>query len=149
MAYNEKSVTRVKHLKELAARVEKDYASKKYVGEQIAAVNHLTRKKVDSVDAIDLTAADADKYIYMVPSAGADGGNKYDEYMVIDGALEPMGNTSVDLSGYVEKEAGKSLSSNDFTDEDKEKLDGLTVATDEEVQEMLDDVFGTESEQGA
>ena len=32
---------------------------------------------------------------------------------------------SVDLSGYVEKEAGKGLSANDFTDELKAKLDAI------------------------
>ena len=47
----------------------------------------------------------------------------------------------VDLSGYVEQEEGKVLSSNDYTDADKAKLDGLEFATDEEVAAMLAEVF--------
>jgi len=49
----------------------------------------------------------------------------------------------VDLTGYVAKEDGKVLSSNDFTDADKIKLDGMNFATNEEVNAVLDEVFGT------
>lgn len=45
----------------------------------------------------------------------------------------------VDLSGYQEKQEGAGL----YPDEDKAKLAGLVVATDEEVNAMLDEVFGT------
>lgn len=48
----------------------------------------------------------------------------------------------VDLSGLVEKEDGKTLSSNDYTDADKAKLDGIEFATDAEVSAMLAEVFG-------
>ena len=69
-------------------------------------------------------------------------GDKFDEYMIIDGAVEPVGDWAVDLSGYQPKEEGKGLSSNDYTSEEKAKLAGLTVATDAEVAEMLAGVFG-------
>lgn len=75
----------------------------------------------------------------------------------------------VNLSGFVEKEDGKGLSSNDFTDADKTKLDGISegatkveksetpgcvkingvdvqvveIASDAEVRAMLAEVFGT------
>lgn len=45
----------------------------------------------------------------------------------------------VDLSGYQEKQEGAGL----YPDEDKAKLAGLEIATDEEVNAMLDEVFGT------
>lgn len=48
-----------------------------------------------------------------------------------------------ELEGKVDKVAGKGLSTNDFTNEEKAKLAGLNVATDAEVTEMLDEVFGT------
>ena len=95
------------------------------VAATVAAAGHLKRKKVASVDAIGLKAADADQYIYMVPKAGDQTGDKYDEYMVIDGAVERVGDWAVDLSDYVEKEDGKGLSTNDFTDALKVKLDGI------------------------
>ncbi len=46
------------------------------------------------------------------------------------------------LSGKVDKESGKGLSSNDFTNEEKAKLAGIEFATDEEVIAMLAEVFG-------
>lgn len=64
----------------------------------IAAADHLKRTIVDSVDAIDETAADADEYIYMVKN-----GDKYDEYMVVNGAVEKVGDWDVDLSNYYTK----------------------------------------------
>ena len=108
----------------------------------VAAAGHLQRKKVAGKDAIDPAAEGADKWIYMVPKTGSDEDDQYDEYMVLDGAVEHVGNTKVDLSGKVDKVEGKGLSSNDFTDEEKAKLAGLELATDAEVQEMLDEVFG-------
>ena len=86
----------------------------------VAGADHLQRKIVDRIEVIDLSAADADKYIYLVPKnivKTADGemvdgeaakeesktvsdGNTYDEYMIINGALERMGDWKVDLSDY-------------------------------------------------
>lgn len=108
----------------------------------VAAADHLQRKKVASVDDIDPAAQGADRFIYMVPKAGGKNGDKFDEYMIIDGAVEPVGDWAVDLSSYQPKEEGKGLSSNDYTSEEKAKLAGLTVATDAEVAEMLAEVFG-------
>ena len=142
------------------------------VAAAVAAADHLKRKKVASVDAIDVNAADADQYIYMVPKAGGKNGDKYDEYMVIDGAVEKVGDWAVDLSGYVAKEDGKGLSANDYTSDEKTKLAGVaegatnvqatagsgaisingsevvlfSVATDTEVSEMLTEVFGEAAE---
>ena len=54
----------------------------------VAAADHLKRKIAASTSAIDLKAADASQYIYMVPKGTAGNADKYDEYMVIDGVLE-------------------------------------------------------------
>lgn len=134
----------------------------------IASVDHLKRRIVESADAIDKEAEDAAQYIYMVPKDPADSGDKYDEYMVIDGEVERVGDWTVDLSGYQPREEGRGLSANDYTAEDKAKLDGVAegatrveasetdgaikvngvdiqvvyAATDAEVSEMLAEVFG-------
>lgn len=134
----------------------------------VASSNHLVRKVVTAVSDIDLAAADADKFIYMVPNDGADDSNQYDEYMVLSGKIEHVGNTKVDMDGKVDKEDGKGLSSNDYTSEEKTKLgtvaegatkveagsaDGtvkingtdvtvIEIATDEEVTAALAEVFG-------
>ena len=87
----------------------------------IAGADHLQRKIVASVDEIDLSAADAGQFIYMVPNriegasaeeaaqgesteTAADG-NAYEEYMVINGTLERMGDWKVDLSDYAKTTA--------------------------------------------
>ena len=89
----------------------------------------------------------------MVPKGTAGTSDKYDEYMVIDGVLEKMGDWKVDLSGYVKKEAGKGLSTNDYTSADKQKVTNMektmnaritaSMATDTEVNAMLDELFGS------
>lgn len=95
------------------------------ISKAVAAADHLKRKIVESTSAIDLKAADASQYIYMVPKGTAGDADKYDEYMVIDGVLEKMGDWGVDLSNYVQKETGKGLSTNDYTDAEKAKLGGI------------------------
>ena len=64
--------------------------------------------------------------------------------MVLEGKVEHVGNTKVDLSGKVDKEDGKGLSANDYTDEEKAKLAGIEMATDAEVDAMLTEVFGAD-----
>ena len=144
------------------------YQTQEQVAASVAAADHLKRKKVENAEAIDPAADDAAQYIYMVPKGSAKDGDKYDEYMVIDGVVEKVGDWAVDLSGYVEKEDGKGLSANDYTSDEKTKLAGVAegatnvqatagsgtitindtevvlfdVATDAEVTAMLDTVFG-------
>lgn len=66
----------------------------------IAGADHLKRTIVTGVDDIDLTADNADQYIYMVPNSDGKSGDSYDEYMIVNGALEKVGDWTVDLSDY-------------------------------------------------
>lgn len=79
----------------------------------VAQAAHLKRKEIKSTDEIDLTASDADQYIYMVPSGLLEDDNKYYEYMVIEieitddegistktKKVERVGSWEVDLSQY-------------------------------------------------
>lgn len=85
----------------------------------IAAAEHLKRKKVDSLEEIDLDAPDAEQFIYMIlADTTTDGNDKYDEYMVFEGKLEKVGAWDISLDDYalktdlndkVDKEEGKSL----------------------------------------
>jgi hypothetical protein len=54
------------------------------IGAAVADASHLKRKEVQSINEINIEAADADQYIYMVPSGLLDDDNKYYEYMVIE-----------------------------------------------------------------
>lgn len=139
---------------------DRKYQTEEEVAASIAAADHLKRKKVSGTDNIDLSAADADEYIYMVPKTAQDGdADRFDEYMVLDGKLERVGEWYVDLSGYVQKEEGKGLSDNNFSDSYKQQLDTMDntvdtaieaklaehTATDAEVTAMLDEVLGTDA----
>ena len=81
----------------------------KAIADAVAAADHLGYVIIESTDKIDLTAEDADHYIYLVGTEAP-----YDEYMVINGELEKVGNWSVDLSDYatityVNTELGKKV----------------------------------------
>ena len=69
------------------------------ISEAIAAVNHLSYKIVESTEGINPAEAGADKFIYLVKN-----GDIYDEYMVVNGALEKVGDWNVDLSNYATKD---------------------------------------------
>ena len=158
MAYDVEKLAKLKALKQLAEKINEDYATKSQVAETVSAkissvytaggsvafanLPQLEKANVGLVvnvtDAFTTTSSFVEGAGKQYPSGTnvsvvkVDGAYKYD---VLSGF--------VDLSGYVKKETGKVLSSNDFTDADKEKLDGIEIATDAEVTEMLTGVFGT------
>lgn len=66
----------------------------------ITNADHLKRKIVTATGEIDLNVKDADQYIYMVPNGLQHDDDKYDEYIVIEGKLEKVGDWEVDLTGY-------------------------------------------------
>ena len=53
---------------------------------------------------------------------------------------------AAELEGKVDKEAGKGLSTNDFTDTYKAKLDNLEFATEDEVRELIDSILADTEE---
>ena len=66
----------------------------------IASAGHLKREIVEALP--EVAAADKDT-IYMVKDATAVGGDKYKEYMLIGEEIAQIGDTSVDLSNYMQK----------------------------------------------
>lgn len=82
-----------------------DVYTKKETDALIAEAGHIQRKKVNSINEIDVNATDAELYIYMVLSdTDINGNDKYDEYMVLDGAIEKVGSWEVNLDDYVTKQ---------------------------------------------
>lgn len=77
---------------------------KTHVAGMIAGAGHLKYKKVATLPAV--ASADAET-IYLVPRANnanaQNAGDAYDEYLLIDGVLELIGNTEVDFSNYYVK----------------------------------------------
>lgn len=87
-------------VKEDIATIKTDYATKTYVGEQIASADHLKREIVTEVPTAETAA---ENVIYMLKVESAIGADKYKEYMLIDGEVACVGDTSVDLTDYAKK----------------------------------------------
>lgn len=109
----------------------------------IAAADHLKRITVAGVESINVLADDAEQYIYMVPNPET--GN-YDEYMVIEGEVEKVGDWKIDLANYATKEdlnekVDKQDNARLITDEEASKLASIPVEAEEnfvkEVSEEL------------
>ena len=75
----------------------KDYATKTYVGEQVVNAEHLKR---EIVTVLPSNEEASDNVIYMLKVESATGNDKYQEYMKIDGTVQMVGDTSVDLTDY-------------------------------------------------
>ena len=70
----------------------------------IAKANHLQRTIVQNSLSIDPNAEGAENFIYMVPKSDSLTEDYYDEFMVIDGKVEKVGDWAVDLSEYATEE---------------------------------------------
>ena len=119
-----------------------DVYTKTQVDNIVAGLDHLKRKIVVSLEAIDKTADDAEQYIYMVPNAATE---NYDEYMVIDGELEKVGDWTTDLSGYatkqyVDEELSKKVDSEDLVDA-LNKLATIEEGAQKNYISSIDDLF--------
>lgn len=110
--------------------------------------DHLKRKIVAATGEIDLAAKDADQYIYMVPNGLQHDDDKYDEYIVIEGKLEKVGDWEVDLSGYYTKiqvddkiaEAIKGATGGESAASVKAALEAYKTTNDAKVKALETDV---------
>lgn len=90
----------------------------------IAKTGHASFQKVDAVPAADSAK---ENVLYLVMNTTT---KHYDIYAKIKGdgdsyTMERLDDTTVDLSGYVQKVSGKGLSTNDYTTAEKTKLAGI------------------------
>ena len=165
MAYDGNKLTKVEALKALAERVNNDFITKaeaqKQIKQEVAQAGHAKFEKVDTLPAVADAQENVMYLLYNETTA------HYDIYAKIGENMEQLDDTTVDLSGYVVKEEGKEL----ITTEEKTKLTGIAegatkveqsqtngnikvngeevtvfeaeIATDAEVTEMLNEVFGS------
>lgn len=84
-----------------AAITQKGYQTAQQVQTAIEAAKHFKREIVESLPEVGTAKEDV---IYLVKSASATGGNNaYDEFIVVEGKWEKIGDTRVDLTGYVKE----------------------------------------------
>ncbi len=87
----------------------------------IAESGHASFKKVDSIPA----ASEAEENVlYLVMNSTT---SHYDIYAKVGSEVVLLDDTTVDLSGYVQKVSGKDLSTNDYTTDEKNKLAGIAA----------------------
>ena len=74
---------------------------------------HLDVYKRQALPAVGSTDVNT---LYLVPATSATGENNvYDEYMAIDGAWEKLGDTRVDLTGYLKASDIEEIGSDQIT----------------------------------
>ena len=166
----EEDVEKVKEDLEKKADADKVYTIEEAdsaIAAAIATMEHLSRKIVTSIgdiqDDIDNNVANIERIIYLVPALEGLSQDIYDEYMVINGAIEKMGSWETNLEGYLTKEEfnteiakvatkeelakkvdaelGKVLSSNDFTNELKQKLEGIQATAEKNIIQTVSNDF--------
>lgn len=150
---NSDTVTRItalqKDVDELEAAIadkanKADVYTKLETEQKIAAAAHLKRREVTSTDDIDVTAADADQYIYMVPSGLEADDNKYYEYIVVEvevedesgelikaKKIEKIGSWEVNLSDYA-----KIADVNTALEGKVDKVEGASLMTQEQANKL-------------
>lgn len=84
------------------------YATTTYVGQQIAAAGHISKSIVETLPE---PSAAKDNVIYMIKKVTPDGSNLYDEYMLISGALEKVGDTKTVIDEITNEEIDAILAS--------------------------------------
>lgn len=84
------------------------YATTSYVAQQISAAGHISKTIVEALPA---ASAAKDNVIYMIKKVTPDGSNLYDEYMLISGALEKIGDTKTVIEAISNTDIDKILAS--------------------------------------
>ncbi len=84
------------------------YATTTYVGQQISAAGHIKKSIVETLPEV---SAAQDNIIYMVKKTTPDGSNLYDEYMLISGAMEKIGDTKTVIEAITNTEIDTILAS--------------------------------------
>lgn len=122
-----------------------DTYTKAQIDEKLAAVGHLNRVIVETLEDIDeyLNKDDYNQYIFMVPTGLETDSDKYNEYIILETSdgyrfAEKVGSWEVnlddyakktDLSNYVEKTEGSRL----ITSDEVSKLEALSLEAEKNI----------------
>lgn len=126
--------------------------SKEYTNQQIALQTHLSFSIVSTLPTSDISTST----IYLKPISGGSSPSAYEEYIYINSKWEMIGTTETNLSDYytktqvdnllnnkVDKVSGKGLSTNDFTNTYKTKLDDMSLITTGEIDAIITEIFSS------
>lgn len=113
--------------------------TKEEIASQIANLSHLRYQKVSALSDIDVTDEAAATTIYLVPKSNEDTNenNGFDEYFVIDGVLEKIGDWTASLEGYVRTNDDRLLS-----EDQKDKLNAINLDDNKQIVIQISQVSG-------
>ena len=100
----------------------------------VANSEHLKREIVTSLP--DASNADAHT-IYMVSKTDGSGNQKYDEYMLVNGAFEKIGDSAVDLTNYATKDYADNAASNAASTAKSEAITAAGAAADTKISTAI------------
>lgn len=100
-------------LKSTAARLQQEW---------LKSISKAGHARFEVAEAIPDASAAQENIMYLVMN---DKTQHYDIYAKVGDKMELLDDTTVDLSGYVQKETSKGLSTNDYTTAEKTKLSGI------------------------
>lgn len=90
--------------------------------EWLKSISKAGHARFEVAEAIPDASAAQENIMYLVMN---DKTQHYDIYAKVNDKVVRLDDTTVDLSGYVQKETGKGLSTNDYTTDEKTKLAGI------------------------
>lgn len=90
--------------------------------EWLKSISKAGHARFEVAEAIPDASAAQENILYLVMNAKT---GHYDIYAKVGDKMELLDDTTVNLSGYVQKETGKGLSTNDYTTAEKTKLAGI------------------------
>lgn len=90
--------------------------------EWLKSISKSGHARFEVAEAIPDASAAQENIMYLVMN---DKTQHYDIYAKVNDKVVRLDDTTVDLSGYVQKETGKGLSTNDYTTAEKTKLAGI------------------------
>lgn len=90
--------------------------------EWLKSISKAGHARFEVAEAIPDASAAQENIMYLVMN---DKTQHYDIYAKVNDEVVLLDDTAVDLSGYVQKETGKGLSTNDYTTAEKTKLAGI------------------------
>ncbi len=96
--------------------------TKSEIQSYISGLSHLKYEVVASLQDIDTTDSNATTTVYLVPKSTSGTNDGYDEYFIVSGSLEKIGDWGVDLSNYVQTNDSRLL-----TSAQQDKLDAITL----------------------
>ena len=140
---NAENISNIEEILSRITKLEEDFPTNEsiqtMVNGAVAAAGILKRKSFNSKEDLEIYIKNnkdiADQYIFMVTTGIQEDDDKYDEYMVIDGALEKVGSWEVKLDDYAKisdlNNYAKKTDLNNYATKEEAELNKIDSTSDD------------------